>query len=134
MPQENVEIVRRVYDGWASGDFSDVDVFDPDVEFEMVDWPEGSTARGLDGMRRAWRAALSAWEDFRAEPGEFVEAGDQVLVMTHAVGRGKESGVEVSAETATLWTIEAGRIVRLGLYWDRAKALEVAGVRFPRPG
>ena len=74
MAQENVEIVRRVYAGWAVGDFSEGDVFDPEVEFEMVDWPEAGRSRGLDAMRRTWQAALGAWEDFRAEPGDSAKA------------------------------------------------------------
>jgi ketosteroid isomerase-like protein len=129
MAEENVEIVRRVYAGWAVGDFSEGDAFDPEVEFEMVDWPEAASSRGLDAMRRTWRAALAAWEDFRAEPYEFIEAGEQVVVLTHAVGRGKRSGAEVSADTATVWTFDGGKIVRLALYWDSTKALEAAGLR-----
>ena len=39
MSEENVEVVRRVYEGWARGDFSNVDDFDPDIEFAMADWP-----------------------------------------------------------------------------------------------
>jgi len=41
MSRENIEAVRRVYDGWAQGAFSENDAFDPEVEFAMVDWPEG---------------------------------------------------------------------------------------------
>jgi ketosteroid isomerase-like protein len=128
MSRENLEIVRSVYAEWAVGDFSHGAIFDPEVEFEMVDWPEAANSRGLDAMRRTWMAALGAWEDFRAEPSEFIEAGEQVVVMTRAVGRGKGSGAEVSAETATVWTIEDGKIVRLALYWDRSKALEAVGL------
>jgi ketosteroid isomerase-like protein len=129
MSEENVEIVRRVYGGWAVGDFSEGDVFDPDVEFEMVDWPEAGKSQGVEAMRRTWQAALGAWDDFRAEPHEFIEVGEQVVVLTHARGRGKGSGAEVSADTATVWTLDAGKIVRLALYWDSAKALEAVGLR-----
>jgi ketosteroid isomerase-like protein len=128
MSQRNVEIVRRVYSEWAVGDFSEGEVFDPEVEFEMVDWPEGAKARGLAAMRRTWGSALGAWEDFRAEPYEFIETDERVVVLTHASGRGKGSGVDVSADTATVWTFDGGRIVRLALYWDSAKALAAVGL------
>ena len=128
MSEKNVEIVRRVYERWAQGDFSEGDVFDPEVEFVMPDWPEGSSSRGLDAMRRAWLSTLSAWDDFRAEPGRIFDAGEQVVVLTHVRARGKGSGVETQATTATVWTIEAGKVARLALHWDTAKALEAAGL------
>jgi ketosteroid isomerase-like protein len=134
MSQQNVEIVRRLYEGWARGDFSESDGFDPEVEFEMPDWPEAAKARGLDAMRRTWGATLGAWEEFRAEPEDFIEAGgDVVVVPTRVEARGKGSGADVRASTATVWTLEAGRVVKLALYWDGARALEVAGLE-PRPG
>jgi ketosteroid isomerase-like protein len=130
MSQENVEIVRRVYEGWARGDFSEGDFFDPQVEFEMVDWPEGSSSRGRNAMWRSWRAALSAWEDFRAEPIEFIDAGqDTVVVLNRIEGRGKGSGAEVHADTAVVLNLDAGKVVKLALYWDAAVALKVAGLR-----
>ena len=129
MSADNLEIVRRVYDAWSHGDFSEGEMFDPEIEFEMVDWPEAGKSRGLDAMRRTWGAALAAWDDFRAEAEEFIEAGELVIVLTHVTGRGKGSGVEVSANTATVWGLGGGRIVSLRLYWDSAKALTAAGLR-----
>jgi ketosteroid isomerase-like protein len=126
MSQENVEIARRVYEGWSRGDFSEGEVFDPDVEFEMVDWPHPARSHGVEEMQRTWQTTLSAWDDFRAEPDDFIDYGDNVLVLNSIRGRGKGSGAEVSAQTATVWTFEAGRVVRLALYWDTALATEAA--------
>jgi ketosteroid isomerase-like protein len=127
MSEENVQLVRRVYEGWARGDFSDSDAFDPEIEFEMVDWPHQTLARGVQEMSTTWRATLTAFDDFRAVPLEYVDCGSNVLVINQIEASGKESGAEVSAETATVWTVENGRVVRLALYWDTARAREVAG-------
>ena len=124
-----MEILRRVYDGWERGDFSGGDVFDPEVEFEMPDWPHGDKARGIEGMRRAWLASLSAWDDFRAEPDEFIASGPHVVVLTRIHAWGKGSGAEVSADTAAVFTLDGGKVVRLVLYWDTAKALAAVGLR-----
>jgi ketosteroid isomerase-like protein len=129
MSQKNVELVRRAYDGWARGDFSGGEVFHPEVEFDMADWPEQSTSRGLAAMRRTWQATLGSWDDFRAEADDFIDADEYVVVLTHVRARGKGSGAEVSADTATVWTFDAGKVVRLALYWDSAKALEAVGLR-----
>jgi ketosteroid isomerase-like protein len=128
MSQENVEVVRRVYEEWSRGDFSSGDVFDPDVEFDMVDWPGQDKSRGLDEMRQSWKASLSAWEDFRAEPTEFIENGPHVVVPTHVTARGKGSGAAVTAETATVWTLDSGKVIRLALHWDAAAAHEAGGL------
>ena len=93
MSQENVEVVRRVYEEWSRGDFSSGDVFDPDVEFDMVDWPGQDRSRGLDEMRQAWQASLSAWKDFRAEPTEFIENGPHVVVPTTSLHAARAAGL-----------------------------------------
>ena len=44
-------------------------------------------------------------------------------------GRGRASGAVVeSRQTAHVWTLRAGRAVRLDLYLDRAKALAALGL------
>jgi len=129
MPQANVDLVLSVFEGWRLGDFSGAEAFDPEVQFEMPDWPHPVSSRGLPEMRNAWVSTLSAWESFRAEAGKVIEVGDQVVVLTRIVGRGQGSGAEVTAETATVWTIGAGKVVRLALYWDRALAFEALGLR-----
>jgi ketosteroid isomerase-like protein len=126
MSEENVEIVRRIYEGWARGDFSEAEAFHPEIEFEMVDWPHPARSRGVAEMRRTWQTTLSAWDDFRAEPDELIDHGDNVLVLNSISGRGRGSGADVSALTATLWTVEGGRVVRLALYWDTERAREAA--------
>jgi ketosteroid isomerase-like protein len=134
MSQENVELVRGVYEGWARGDFSQIEAFHPEIVFEMVDWPHQTRVRGLEDMRRTWRATLSAWDDFRAIPTEYVDCGRNVLVINHIQGSGKESGAEVSAETATVWTVEDGLVIRMALYWDVARARQAAeGGPWPSP-
>jgi len=35
---------------------------------------------------------------------------------------------EVTAETATVWTVEASKVVRLALHWNTGEALEAAGL------
>ncbi len=122
-----MEIVRCVFAEWAVGDFSGGDHFHPDVEFEMVDWPESDSSRGVEAMARQWMDTLAAWEDFRAEPAEVIDTGAHVVVLCHVSGRGRGSGADMSADTGTVWTLEAGRIVRLALYWDSAKALQAVG-------
>ena len=126
MSQENVELVRRVYEGWARGDFSEIEAFHPEIEFEMVDWPHQTRARGIAAMSETWRETLRAWDDFRSIPTEYIDCGRNILVLNRIEGSGKESGADVSADTATVWTIEDGLVTRMALYWDVDRARQAA--------
>jgi ketosteroid isomerase-like protein len=126
MSEENVELVKSVYEAWARGDFTRSDVFDPEIDFEMVDWPHQTRAHGIGDMWRTWRSTLTAFEHFQAVPTEYVDYGRNVLVLNRIEGSGKESGAKVSAETAAVLTVDGGKVVRLALYWDTARAREAA--------
>src|SRR5215208_7530910 len=99
---DNVDIVRRIYAEWSRGDFSNAEYFDEDVEFDMVDWPHPARSRGVAAMAETWRTSLAAWEGFRSIPTEFVDLGRNVLVLNRIQARGRESGAEVSADTASV--------------------------------
>jgi ketosteroid isomerase-like protein len=126
MSEENVEIVRRTYDRWGRGDFSNVDDFDPDVEFEMADWPHQTKVTGIDAMWETWRSTLGAFHDFRSTATEFTPYGDNVLVLNRIEASGKESGADVGADVASLFTLRNGKITRLALYWNVESAREAA--------
>ncbi len=85
-------------------------------------------------MADAWRAFLSAWEDYRIEPVEYRPLDDErVLVLVKSYGRGKSSGVELGDGTrgrggATVFHIRDGRVIRLAAYFDRARALADLGL------
>jgi ketosteroid isomerase-like protein len=118
MSEENVRIVREVYDAWARGDFSYTDPFHPDIEFEMADWPHQTKVRGVQAMSDTWRATLAAFDDFRSTPIGTESFGSRVLVLNRIEASGKESGADVSADTASVFTIENGKVTRLALYWN----------------
>lgn len=117
MPSHNAATVRRLYDGWARGDFAvDMDAFDPGVEFEMAWGPDRATSHGLDGMAVVWRDYLRVWQDFTTGPAEeLVEEGDTIAVLNRIRGRGKHSDVPVEHLNAAVFTFRDGKIVRLVL-------------------
>jgi ketosteroid isomerase-like protein len=123
----NVEFLRGVYDAWGKGDFSDVRVFAPDVEFVYSsDFPEPAVFRGYEGAREGWGAWLREWDDVRVAAQEFIELGPLVLVDVLVHGRGKGSGLEIAEPGANLWTFRDGRAVRIEVFADRAAARRAA--------
>ena len=71
-----------------------------------------------------------AFEDYRPEVDELLDAGDKVVTLAIEHGRGRASGATVEARrTAHVWTMRANKAVRLDLYLDRANALAAVGLR-----
>ena len=131
MSQENVELTRRGYEAYNSGGLEAIiDFLDPEIEWtEGADVPEVKTYHGHDGVREQQARFASAWEEFGLEPEDLVDAGDQIVAMIRAWGRGKGSGVIVEARVAHVWTIRDGKAVRFEVFMDRHKALEAVGLR-----
>ena len=83
-------------------------------------------------MAEAWRDFLRAWEEYRPRVEEYRQLeGERILVLTYRAGRGKTSGMDIGemrAKGANLFHLRDGKVIRAVFYWDRAKALEAAGL------
>ncbi len=132
MSQENVEIVRRHIETWNRRDLTAwLALYSPDAE---IDW---SRARGpLKGVYRGrgeretlWNEFFFTFEEAQIEtPQGFTDAGSEVVVSNTTHFRGRE-GIEVSASSTWVFTVENGQITRLRMFQERAEALEAAGLR-----
>ena len=132
MSQENVEIVRTVLAAWNRNEQERVlSLLDPEIVFDATRRAVNpNTYLGMEGMRLMLADRDEVWEEFRTEPGEFVDVGNRVVVIGDWVGKGKGSGVEVQQPTAHVFTLHDGRISRWELgYTERREALQAAGLR-----
>ena len=131
MSQENVEILRRLFERWATGDLT-ADCYDPDIEYSRI----GAQTPDLEGrwlgpdqVLASTRDYLRAFSDLRIEAEHIIDLGDdRVLVLSRHTARGKQSGVPIEHEIGDLFALRDGRIVRFDSYWNRAEALEAAGL------
>ena len=69
-----------------------------------------------------------AWEEVRWEPEQYLDAGDQVVVLIQMRARGRGSGAEVETPMAHLCTMRDGKLVRHETFFDRDDALAAAGL------
>jgi ketosteroid isomerase-like protein len=134
MAQEDVEALRRVYEQMAQGNFwAARDIFHPEIAWEWSSGMSGltgvSTYHGIKGVEAATRDQFEAWEWFWQEGEEFIEAGDDVVVLTRLHGRMKGSESEVQSHAADVWTFREGSAVRFRSYDSRAEALEAVGLQ-----
>jgi ketosteroid isomerase-like protein len=132
MSQENVEIVRSIYEDWGRGDYSHIEWHDPHIAFIMVDGPNPGRWTGATGLSEGWGEFLGAWMDFRPVFDEVRQLDDgRVLVLFHFEGRGKASGVElgqIGSAAAGIFEIRDGLVTRIEWYFDASAALEAMGL------
>jgi ketosteroid isomerase-like protein len=131
MSEENVEIVRRLWEADREHDMEAVRAaYAEDVEWEDNTglWGDWGIARGPEGIEAAWRRWYEAFGDVRHEWSEVADVGDDVIVTYRTYGRGRGSGLDVDQSITLLWTLRAGKIVRVRAYADRADALDSAGL------
>jgi len=129
MSQENVEIAGRAYAAFNRGGVEAAMAFHPEIEIhDFPEIPDTRTYRGHDGFRALYRNLDVLFEDMRWEPVEYIDAGDNLIVMTRTVGKGRGSGVEVEATVGHVWTIRDGKARRLRLLGDRGGALAAVGL------
>ena len=135
MSRENVESVRRGYELYAAGDLEGVaSLFADDAELaDAGGLGVAGTAAGVrygpEGFLRANEEALEAFEDYRVEAEEFIDAGETVVVAVRISGRGRASGAELETHLAHVWVFRNGKVIRGDVYWSTEEALEAVGRR-----
>jgi ketosteroid isomerase-like protein len=131
MSQENVEVVRRSVEAVAAGDWKTVsEVVDPEIEWIETPGlgPDAAVYRGIEEARGAMGNWTEMWTDYTFEVHEYLDAGDQVVVLVHESGQGRATGVSVERELGQVHSIEGSKVKRVRLYGSWAAALEAAGL------
>ena len=131
MSQENVEVVRRHIETWNRRDLTTwLALYSPDAE---IDWtrargPLKGVYRGPGERETLWNEFFFTFEEAKIEtPQGFTDAGSEVVVSNTTHFRGRE-GIEVTASSTWVFTVENGQITRLRMFQERAEALEAAGL------
>jgi ketosteroid isomerase-like protein len=114
MSEQNIELVRRGYQAFASGDTEALmALFDDDIEWvQPGDSAVSGTYRGKTELS-GFLAGLAAKSPMIA-PHRFLADGDTVVVLSEA-SVGGERG-----HSAEVYTIRNGKTVRVEVYGDTA--------------
>ncbi len=131
MSAENVEIVRLGYEEFlATGELVER-ITAPEFVWDMStfhNWPERQAYEGVEGTREFLADWVGAWEDWRLEVRELIDAGDDVVAVVHQSGRSKATGLEVDMDFAMVWTMKDGKQTRMRMYSDPDEALRAVGL------
>ena len=144
MSQENVEIVRSVWEPLAGINVAEVDwrsevlgemlgrAYSPDIELRTLEIPLGldisDSYQGLDGLVEYLRAWLEPFSEYHVENLDYIEAGDCVLVPSRQWGVGRGSGTRTEIELTALYELRDGKIARIHQFDTLDEALEAAGL------
>lgn len=119
-----LEVVQRSYAAFARGDLDGVlGDMAPDIEWRQAQGlPHGGTYHGIEEVRRNIFDPLDEewWDEFSADPDEFLDAGDEVVVLGRYRGIAKGTGKRLDVPFVHVWTLRGGRAVRFRQFLDTA--------------
>ena len=129
MSGETAAVVRAGFEAWNAGDMDALrETFDPGVTWRPPEgWPEPGPFVGREAVMRWFDQLREAYDDYVTELiGDLIEATDRVVVsqVWHGAGRGPEADIESTG----VFTVRNGRVIDVEQFWDRAEALEAAGL------
>ena len=129
MSQENVEVVRRIYQAFHSGDFERALAhFDPDVVVDATMRVDAGIGHGREELYAIVGRWVGAFDEFREEIEEMRDLGSQVCVVSTQHGRGRGTGIETETRYAVLYEVRESQITRMTMYPGPADALAAVGL------
>ena len=129
MPEFEIKALRRIYDAFSRWDVDELakDVTH-DVELshpEAVPW--GGTFHGIDGVRAFTTVFRDHIEGQWADPDDFIDGGDAIVVLGRQRGRAIATGRGYEVAFAHAWTFSEGVPSRCRTYYDTAPIMDALG-------
>ena len=113
--EHNLGVVRSVYAAFGRGDFESIlAALDHQVTWRTPgapDLPTGGLRQGIPAVREFFGLLLGTFDMADFEPGEFLAAGDVVVVLGTSREGPKGTGRFVDFRWAHVFRFENGRIV-----------------------
>ena len=128
MSQENVESVRRGWEHWtATGEVRG----HPDLVWDVskLGWPGRQIYAGPAGAEEFLAEWVDAWDDWKIEVEDYIDAGERVVTIVSQRGCAKGTGVPVEMRFAHVWTFRDTQVIRMDMYLKPDEALEAVGLR-----
>ena len=142
MPQQNVDLVRSLFEPLEGIDVTTIDwsadavrdllggAYTPAVELTTLNIAMGLDIDdryvGVNGVAEYLGKWLEPFSEYHVHNLDYIEAGDCVLVPSSQWGIGKGSGARVELELTTLYEVRDGKIARAHPYETLAEARAAA--------
>jgi ketosteroid isomerase-like protein len=122
---------------WNEGDFERVYGGLPvDLRYELSpSWPDARPLRGPAEIVQFFRAFRDTFPDARGDLGEFIQAGDETVVVELRVsGTGSSSEAPTAMQIWQVWEMRGGVPTGVREFLDRRSALDAARAGQPIEG
>ena len=119
----NLETVQGFYAGARAGDPAMItSVMAPQLSWQQTPgFPHAATYHTPDEVLTGVFATLAKeWDGFKGVPEEFIDGGDQVVVLGTYSGTSKATGRSFEAPFAHVFTVDGEAIVQMRQYTDTA--------------
>jgi ketosteroid isomerase-like protein len=129
--ERNVEITRSGYKRFletgvpAREDYADDFVWDMST---FTGWPEKKTYEGFGGTMEFIAAWTEGFDDWQLEVEDYLDAGDQVVVILTQRGTARGSQMPVEMHFSQVWTLRDGKQVRMQMYASPEEGIRAAGL------
>jgi uncharacterized protein len=122
MSEEEIQSLQRIYAAIQQGDSNELrQSMTHDIEWTMPESvPWGGTHHGHLGITAVVEIYDDHVEGRWADPDEYVEAGDHILVLGRISGRARSSGQSFEVPFAHVWGMSDGMPSRFRGYFDTA--------------
>ena len=129
MAELEIQSLLRIYDALSRWD---MDEFANDVthDFEFIlpeTVPWGGTRHGRDGVEAFASIFREYVEGQWADPDDFIDAGDLIVVLGRLRGHAKATGEDYEVHFAHVWTLTDGMPSRCRSYFDAAPIMAALG-------
>jgi ketosteroid isomerase-like protein len=127
--QENVELVRRTFDAIFSRDFqrAATGFHDDAVWHNTREFPGPSICVGPQAIAEFWDSLTEPFDgDTSVE--QIIDGKKGVALGAYTVGRGTTSGVPLDIRWAVAARVASGKISRVDIYGEWAKAIKAVGL------
>ena len=129
MSQENVDAVRRQHQHFNRTGKPLAEIYASDAAWTTArEDPDSDTYRGVEEIERLFDTWRGLFPTLEIESDEYLESDDRVLTWVRLRGAGGGSGAGVDMEQAQVWTFRSDQVIGVEEYFDRAEALEAAGL------
>jgi ketosteroid isomerase-like protein len=126
MSQENVGLVKSLYEAFGRGDVPTVlAAMDPKIEWneaENFPYADRNPYIGPGAVVEGVFARLgSEWDGFGLDVEEVLDAGDTVVARGRYKGAYRKTGVRIHAQFAHVWRLRGGKVVNFQQHVDTAQ-------------